>query len=221
MKILITGTNKGIGLALAQQFLIERNEVYGISRKKTPIDNRNFHFINLDLTNAEEIQSRLLELPKEIDIVIHNAATIIVKEFTDISHEEWLNLYQVNLFSIVSINQYLIKQKKTTPNAHFVHISSMGGVQGSMKFSGLSAYSTSKMAVQGLVEMLAEEYKETSLRFNTISLGAVQTEMLSQAFPDYVAPHTPEEISKFIVYFASKGGAFFNGKNIPLSVSTP
>ena len=64
----------------------------------------------------------------------------------------------------------------------------MGGVQGSVKFPGLSAYSSSKGALTILTECLAEEFKDTPHRFNVLALGAVQTEMLSKAFPDYQAP---------------------------------
>ena len=69
-------------------------------------------------------------------------------------------------------------------DAHVVTISSMGGIQGSMKFAGLAAYSSSKGAVITLTELLAEEYKETGPQFNVLALGAVQTEMLKEAFPD-------------------------------------
>ena len=67
----------------------------------------------------------------------------------------------------------------------------MGGVQGSMKFAGLSAYSSSKGAVITLTELLAEEYKETGPSFNVLALGAVQTEMLKKLFPAIKLPHPP------------------------------
>ena len=85
----------------------------------------------------------------------------------------------------------------------------MGGVQGSAKFGGLTAYSSSKMGLQGVVEVLAEEFKETNWRFNCLALGAVQTEMLEEAFPGFEAPLTPVQMASYIFEFTTKGGLFF------------
>jgi NAD(P)-dependent dehydrogenase (short-subunit alcohol dehydrogenase family) len=97
----------------------------------------------------------------------------------------------------------------------------MGGVQGSSKFPGLSAYSSSKSALSGLTECLAEELKTKNIAVNCLALGAVQTEMLAKAFPGYKAPVTPSQMAEFICDFALKGQHFFNGKIIPVSSSTP
>ncbi len=97
----------------------------------------------------------------------------------------------------------------------------MGGVEGSAKFPGLAAYSSSKGAVSILTELLAEEYKETGPVFNALALGAVQTEMLEEAFPGFKAPLTPEEMAVYILDFALNGNRFYNGKVLPVSSSTP
>ena len=107
------------------------------------------------------------------------------------------------------------------PESHVVTISSMGGIQGSVKFPGLSAYSSSKGAVITLTELLAEEYKDGGPSFNVLALGAVQTEMLQEAFPGYQAPTTPSEMARFIGDFALTGNKFFNGKILQVSNSTP
>ena len=104
---------------------------------------------------------------------------------------------------------------------HVVVVSSMGGIQGSSKFPGLAAYSSSKGAVITLAELLAEEYKETGPSFNALALGAVQTEMLEAAFPGYRAPVTAAEMAAFIMDFAQTGHNYFNGKVLPVSNSTP
>jgi NAD(P)-dependent dehydrogenase (short-subunit alcohol dehydrogenase family) len=104
---------------------------------------------------------------------------------------------------------------------HVVTISSMGGVQGSMKFAGLSAYSSSKGAVITLTELWAEEFKETGPSFNVLALGAVQTEMLAEAFPGYVAPVTAIEMATYIQEFALHGHKMYNGKLLQVSNSTP
>jgi NAD(P)-dependent dehydrogenase (short-subunit alcohol dehydrogenase family) len=105
--------------------------------------------------------------------------------------------------------------------SHVVTISSMGGVQGSMKFPGLAAYSSSKAAVITLTELLAEEYKESGISFNVLALGAVQTEMLEEAFPGYQAPTTALEMAEYIFDFSLNGNKYYNGKLLQVSNSTP
>jgi NAD(P)-dependent dehydrogenase (short-subunit alcohol dehydrogenase family) len=105
--------------------------------------------------------------------------------------------------------------------SHVVNISSMGGVQGSVKFPGLSSYSSAKAALAVMTECLAAEFKESPVRFNTLALGSVQTEMLEEAFPGYKAALNPAEMAAFIMDYALKGGQYMNGRIIPVSLSTP
>ena len=106
-------------------------------------------------------------------------------------------------------------------DGHVLTISSMGGIQGSAKFPGLSAYSSSKGAVLTLTELLAEEFKETGPSFNALALGAVQTEMFEEAFPGYQAPVSAKEMAEYIMDFALKGQKMYNGKILQVSSSTP
>jgi NAD(P)-dependent dehydrogenase (short-subunit alcohol dehydrogenase family) len=97
----------------------------------------------------------------------------------------------------------------------------MGGFQGSSKFPGLSAYSASKGALGTLTECLAVEFSGKGISVNALALGAVQTEMLSQAFPGYEAPISANKMADFITNFALNGHQFFNGKQIPVAFTTP
>ena len=97
----------------------------------------------------------------------------------------------------------------------------MGGVGGSAKFAGLSAYSSSKGALSILTECLAEELKDYNIHVNALALGAVNTEMLQNAFPGYVANTQPQQMAAFIYDFATTKYSFFNGKVLPVSNSTP
>ena len=105
--------------------------------------------------------------------------------------------------------------------AHIVFISSIGGLNGSSKFPGLSSYSSSKGALITLTECLAEEFKMTDMRFNCLALGAAQTEMLKKVFPDYKAPISAKKMASFIADFSINGGEHFNGKVIPVAITTP
>ena len=105
--------------------------------------------------------------------------------------------------------------------SHVVTVSSMGGVQGSSKFPGLAAYSSSKGAVITLSELLAEEYKDKGIAFNVLALGAVQTEMLEEAFPGYEVPLSAAEMASYIANFSLTGNKFYNGKVLQVAATTP
>jgi NAD(P)-dependent dehydrogenase (short-subunit alcohol dehydrogenase family) len=141
------------------------------------------------------------------------------KPFLETSTEEFRKVYEVNVFGVAELTRTVLP--KMDKKGHVVTISSMGGVQGSMKFPGLSAYSSSKGAVITLTELLAEEFKESGPSFNVLALGAVQTEMLEEAFPGYQAPVTALEMAQYIKDFALTGQQYYNGKLLQVSNSTP
>ena len=151
--------------------------------------------------------------------MVNNAGAFLNKAFSETSKEEFEAIYQVNLFGLASLTRQLLPL--INPKGHVLSISSMGGVAGSAKFPGLAAYSSSKGAVNILTELLAEEYKEKGPAFNALALGAVQTEMLEEAFPGLKAPLSAEEMAAYVLQFALGGQQFFNGKILPVSSSTP
>jgi NAD(P)-dependent dehydrogenase (short-subunit alcohol dehydrogenase family) len=106
-------------------------------------------------------------------------------------------------------------------NSHVLNIGSMGGFASSVKFPGLAAYSASKAALHTLTECLALEYTDRKIKFNCLALGSAQTEMLEKAFPGYESPVMAFEMGKYIADFALTGHKFFNGKVLPVAVTTP
>jgi len=155
----------------------------------------------------------------KIDAIIHNAGALLLKPFAETTAMDFENLYKVNVFGVANLTRVCLPF--LSKGSHVVSISSMGGIQGSMKFAGLSAYSSSKGALITLSELLAEEYKEQGITFNVLALGAVNTEMLAEAFPGYVAPLSATEMANYIADFALNGNKFFNGKVLQVSASTP
>lgn len=222
--IIITGTSRGIGAEMALQLANAGHQIIALSRKenKAFVSHKNIFYYATDLANETEITSLIKEISskfKHIDVVIHNAGTIVNKPFAEISAAEFLYVYQVNVFGVAALNKAVLPLMPK--GGHVVTVSSMGGIQGSLKFPGLAAYSSSKGAVITLSELLAEEYKEQGVAFNVLALGAVQTEMLEEAFPGYQAPILPNEMATYIVDFALNGNKYFNGKVIQVSSSTP
>lgn len=223
--VIITGTSRGIGFELAKTFANNGHKVLAVSRNTKPllaVNHKNITVISIDLSKNEEIKKVsefVASTWKKVDVLIHNAGKLINKPFTELSSEDFLDSYQVNVFAVAELTKKLIPflNKKS----HVVTISSMGGIQGSIKFSGLAAYSSAKGAVITLSELLAEEYKEYEIAFNVLALGAVQTEMLQEAFPDYKAPVTANEMANYIFNFALNGHQFYNGKVLEVSSTTP
>ena len=223
--IIITGGGKGIGFELVKQLAESNNKVLAISRntkKLEELNNKNIFILTIDLSESESFDKIVDYISKNwthVDILINNAAKFINKPFIQTNIFDFIDIYKINVFAVAELTRRLLPL--LAKNSHVVNISSMGGVQGSLKFSGLSAYSSSKGAIITLTELLAEEYKETSISFNTLALGAVQTEMLSEAFPNYKAKINAMEIANYIVDFALNGNKFYNGKTLQVSSSTP
>lgn len=222
--IIITGTSRGIGAELVKQFAAEGHTIISLSRNSNPefANLPNVYYNSVDLSNEASVAAFAVELKnqfKNIDILIHNAGTIINKPFAEISSADFEYVYKVNVFGVATLTKAVLPLMNN--GSHVVTISSMGGIQGSSKFPGLAAYSSSKGAVITLSELLAEEYKEQGVAFNVLALGAVQTEMLQEAFPGYKAPVNPNEMAAYIKNFALQGNQFFNGKVLQVSKTTP
>lgn len=223
--IIITGTSRGIGFEMAQLFANNNYTVLALSRNTTTLQNlklSNIKTFGVDLSVESDIDvviDYIKQQKLEIHGLIHNAGKLVNKPFLELSQDDFKETYQVNIFSVALLTQkvipFLVKK------SHVVTISSMGGIQGSLKFPGLAAYSSSKGAVITLSELLAEEYKEQQIAFNVLALGAVQTEMLEEAFPGYKAPVKPKEMAQYIYDFTINGHQFYNGKVLEVSSTTP
>lgn len=223
--IIITGTSRGMGFELVHLFANEGHNVLALSRNEQPVNNLHFDNItsfSFDL-NEQGDYNKVDEFVKsnwqQVDVLINNAGTLLNKPFAETTINDFENVYKTNVFGVAELTRRVIPNMNK--DGHVITISSMGGVQGSMKFPGLAAYSSSKGAVITLTELLAEEYKETGPYFNVLALGAVQTEMLEEAFPGYKAPTTAREMADYIFDFALNGHKYYNGKLLQVSSSTP
>lgn len=222
--IIITGTSRGIGFELALQFAKAGHQVLALSRKipQALLGNENITCLSVDLSDESElvkVTDFLSKSWKQIDAVIHNAGSLLLKPFSETTQEDFEKIYKVNVFGVANLTRICLPYLQN--GSHVVTISSMGGIQGSLKFAGLAAYSSSKGAVITLSELLAEEYKERGISFNVLALGSVQTEMLAEAFPGYQAPISAGEMANYIYDFTLTGNKFFNGKVLQVSSTNP
>jgi len=223
--IIITGTSRGIGFELLKLFAKNGHRVLALSRNIKPmesVDLENIDYFSFDLNNPDDyikVEEFIDAEFKTVDILINNAGALLNKPFSETTIKDFEKIYKTNVFGVAELTRTVIPFMNK--NSHVVTISSMGGVQGSLKFPGLSTYSSSKGAVITLTELLAEEYKEAGPSFNVLALGAVQTEMLAEAFPGYKAPTTALQMAEYIYDFALTGNQYYNGKMLQVSNSTP
>jgi short-subunit dehydrogenase len=224
--IVVVGASRGIGKAIVDQLAANSDfTILALSRNVQRMKDSfkkysNVTCFELDL-NSKNIRSQcetIFSKYSTIDILINNAGVLLNKPFLELNREDLEKSYSINVMGVMETVQAAIPKMT---KAHVVNISSMGGFQGSVKFPGLTAYSTSKSAVCSFTELFAEEYKETSIRMNCLCLGAAQTEMLEEAFPGYKAPISAYKMAEYITYFALNADGWMNGKIIPVSLSTP
>jgi NAD(P)-dependent dehydrogenase (short-subunit alcohol dehydrogenase family) len=225
--VVIVGAGRGIGEQLAKLFAVDSEfQVVVLTRnlsnlleiqKKHEVE---LHAFDLESQNIRnDVEKMISHLPR-VDYLINNAGKLVNKPFLELSKADVMTCYQTNVLGIFEVIQAILP-KMTQEGGHIVNISTMGAIQGSVKFPGLSAYSSSKAALANLTEMLAEEFKNTKLKVNCLCLGTVQTEMLNEAFPGYKAPLSAVEMAGFIKDFSIHSSHFINGKILPVSLSTP
>lgn len=225
--VVIIGASRGIGKELVQLFAEDdSNQVVALSRNVEAmtdfksLPNVKYSAFDLASETIKEDLNRILSEISSIDILINNAGKLVNKPFLDLSKADIESCYQTNAVGVMLATQVVVP-KMIENGGHIVNISTMGAFQGSVKFPGLSAYSTSKAGVVSFTELFAEEFKETKVKMNCLCLGAVQTEMLEEAFPGFEAPLSALEMAKYIKDFALNGHRYMNGKILPVSLTTP
>lgn len=225
--VVIIGASRGIGKELVQLFAEDdSNHVVALSRNMEAMtDFKNYPNVTysaFDLSGATvtEDLNRILSEVNSVDILINNAGKLVNKPFLELTKAEIEACYQTNAIGVMLATQVVVP-KMIKNGGHIVNISTMGAFQGSVKFPGLSAYSTSKASVVSFTELFAEEYKETNVKMNCLCLGAVQTEMLEEAFPGFKAPLSALQMADYIKDFALTGHRYMNGKILPVSLTTP
>lgn len=230
MNIVITGTSSGIGYALVHEYLTNYKniKIHAITRNKKPLATlskkykNNLILYHCDLSIENQLQQLIMQLQKikTIDIIINNAATLIKKSASDLNLHDFTKTYYLNTYVPFILSVSLINNMQKAKTPHVVNIGSIGGIEKTLKFKGMSFYSSSKSALANITECLAHEYKSTGIHFNCLALGAVQTKMMKKAFPKHTATLSPTQIAPLIASFAVKSAPFFNGQIIPVAITS-
>lgn len=233
MNIVLTGASSGIGFEAALEFTLHtENKVVCIARSADKLRklleiargiNPDCTLLPVEFDIVHDDYAALVPFLQQrlgsVDILINNAGTLINKPFLETTAADLAQMLESNVVGHFNMIQHLLPLMNS--GSHIVNIGSMGGFQGSVKFPGLAAYSSSKAALHTLTECLAFELSATGIKVNCLALGSAQTEMLEQAFPGYQSPVMAFEMGKYVADFARTGHKYFNGKIIPVAVTTP
>ncbi len=234
MNIIITGASSGVGFeAVLELTLTNKHQVIALARSQDKLTRLleiakglnpecTLYPVAFDIVHddhhalAQFVSSRF---EGKVDVLINNAGALVNKPFTQTTETDLVEMLQSNYLAHARIIQTILPFMNE--GGHIVNIGSMGGFQGSVKFPGLAAYSASKAALHTLTECLAYELADRKISVNCLALGSAQTEMLEQAFPGYQSPVLAFEMGKYIADFATTAHKFFNGKVLPVAVTTP
>lgn len=226
MNVVVSGASSGIGRAVVENLDKAGHRLLAIARSEAKLNelldqtnNTEVLVVDLSVSQSKEVVSNFIKSWGNIDVLLNNAGQLINKPFLECTSEDFIEQFQANVLSAVHLTQacFPFMNKR----AHVVNISSMGGFQGSSKFPGLSAYSSTKGALAILSECLSEEFSEHQISVNALALGAVETDMLRKAFPDYRAPLTPKNMASYIANFSLTADQFYNGKVLPVALGNP
>ncbi|HVW98604.1 MAG TPA: SDR family NAD(P)-dependent oxidoreductase [Mucilaginibacter sp.] len=234
MNIIVTGASSGIGFeAVLELILTGKHKVIALSRSQQKLEKLleiahglnpdaeifalAFDVVHDDYAGLQQFIAGNFD--NRVDVLINNAGVLINKPFMQLLEGDFVEMLQSNFMGHVRIIQALLPIMPK--GSHILNIGSMGGFQGSAKFPGLAAYSASKAALHTLTECLAFELAENEVKVNCLALGSAQTEMLEHAFPGYQSPVLAFEMGKYVADFSVTGHKFFNGKVLPVAVTTP
>jgi NAD(P)-dependent dehydrogenase (short-subunit alcohol dehydrogenase family) len=225
MNIVITGAGKGIGFEAAVQMATQGHKVVAVSRNVgafSTVNHPNVVPVSFDLKNINEYGNLVMQIKKEVgivDVLLNNAGYLVKKEYYQLTHEDYQNIYTTNVmapFFLVQSLKLLFRK-----GSHIVNIGSMGGLNNTSKFPGMSLYSSSKAALAVMTECLATELKESGVFINCLAIGAAETEMVRIAFPGYQPPVTASSMASYLTWFCLNGTKWFNGQVIPVALSSP
>lgn len=176
--IIITGTRKGIGRYLAEQYLQEGDIVYGCSRRICDIEHPNYHHTRLDVSEEAEVISfvrNVYKNHKHIDILINNAGCASMNHFLLTPYDTAKKVFNTNFFGTFlmcrEVAKYMVKNK----SGRIVNYST---VAVALNLHGELVYSASKAAIEQLTRVLADEIGESGITVNAVGPTPIDTDLI-------------------------------------------
>jgi NAD(P)-dependent dehydrogenase (short-subunit alcohol dehydrogenase family) len=225
--ILITGAGDGIGKQAALHYGKHGATVILLGKTLTKLESVYDEIINsggnepaivpLDLKGAtakhyRDMASTISDQFGCLDGLLHNASVLgHLGPFTQISEQDWQDVFQINVTSQFLMTQALLPVLKKASQSSVIFTTSSVGLKGRAYWG---PYSISKFATQGMMQILADEYDNSNIRFNCINPGATKTAMRARAFPAESTDKlkTPEEIMALYLYLMDNKLSTENGQ---------
>ena len=229
--VLVTGANRGFGLAITMDLAKAGATVIMLGRDLGSLEYAYDAVVDagykepilypLDLEGAtpenyQELQDNILDQFKKLDGLIHNAAILGTQMPIDqYDIKLWYSTLQINLSAPFMLTQFLIPALMKSDDARILFLSSTVGRKARAYWG---AYSVSKFGIEGFAKTLSEELEKTQITVNTINPGKIRTEMRRTAYPaeDASTVPRPEEKSSVIVYLLSNEGSKINGEQLTI-----
>ncbi|MEC1523242.1 SDR family NAD(P)-dependent oxidoreductase [Neobacillus niacini] len=236
---IVTGANKGLGLAVAENFVKEGKKVVFVIRNKANLEQtrqrfqqeelqKQVMFIQLDVSYINGIKSAVNEVLNEwgrIDILVNNAGIRFETSIEEIDEEEWDQVLSVNLKSTFFFSQAVIPAMKERGWGRIINMSSIGGQAGPLT-SG-AHYSASKAGQIALSKVFARSLAPYGITVNTVAPAAIRTPEMDKMDPAKLAQMVetiplkrvgePREVSDLVSLLASDSGGFTTGATFDIN----
>jgi len=233
---LITGANKGIGLAIVKKFVNNGCNIIACTRKndevslkelneissKFPQKIKIYTFDMIELKEDDLTLTKILDENKKIDILVNNAGQNHVALFLMTKIEKFKEIFEVNFFSQLVITQKIIKNMIKNKKGSIINIASNAATEAD---AGRSAYASSKASIITFTKILARELGSFGIRVNSISPGLTNTDMMNSGITEKIMSETinkiplkrvaqPDEIASTCFFLASDSSSYITGENI-------
>lgn len=176
--IIITGTRKGIGRYLAEQYLDEGDKVYGCSRRNTDLEHPNYSHTNLDVSSEEDVMAFVRNVYKEnkhIDVLINNAGCAAMNHFLLTPYTTAQRVFNTNFMGTFLMCREVAKYMVKAKTGRIVNYST---VAVALNLHGELVYSASKAAVEQLTRVLADEIGESGITVNAVGPTPIDTDLI-------------------------------------------
>jgi 3-oxoacyl-[acyl-carrier protein] reductase len=224
--VLVTGGNRGIGLATAKQFAAQGNRVAITYRSEAPADSEGLFAVRCDVTDAQQVDDAFNQIDKElgpVEIVVSNAGITRDGLVLRMKDEDFTDVLDANLTAGFRVARRAVKGMMKGRWGRIVFVSSIVGAAGQ---AGQANYAASKAGLVGLARSLAKEFASRNITVNIVAPGPIATDMLDalpeerrQAMAQAVPLGrlgSPDEVAGVICFLASDAAAFVTGAVIPV-----